>query len=60
MYSYIGMPSRGASGNSENALNILSSSDVMLMLFSLGRWTGGLELVTIVKTFSAIGVERRC
>ena len=40
MYSYVGTPSRGASGHSENAPNILYSSGVILMLFSLGRWPG--------------------
>ena len=34
IYSYIGTPSRGASGHSKNAPNILSSSGVMLMLIS--------------------------
>ena len=38
MYSYVGTPLRGASGNDVNTPKILSSSGVMLMLFSLGRW----------------------
>ena len=40
MYSYLETPPRVASRHSENAPKILSSSGVMLMLFSLGQWPG--------------------